>query len=163
MNKVMSVAPSTLDDLTDDTDGNDNNDTEMEELLKTVKGKIQFVRMHFVLVTYVFVFVCVCRTHPRSFEATSWTKQNQITRVWGPGANRRLDFWTGRRTQVEKTRWTRIESNYTSPLYIFVKIQLFHQLVSLSLTVFFFFTCIDIQESIRTKCVWIFVIINQWR
>lgn len=38
MNKVMSVAPSTLDDLTDDTDGNENNDTEMEELLKTVKG-----------------------------------------------------------------------------------------------------------------------------
>lgn len=38
MQKVMSVAPSTLDDLTDDTDGNDN-DTEMEELLKTIKGK----------------------------------------------------------------------------------------------------------------------------
>jgi len=36
MNKVKSVAPSTLDDLVDDTDGNDN-DTEMEELLKTVK------------------------------------------------------------------------------------------------------------------------------
>jgi len=43
MQKVMSVAPSTLDDLADDTDGNendmDNNDTEMEELRKTVKGK----------------------------------------------------------------------------------------------------------------------------
>jgi hypothetical protein len=38
MQKVMSVAPSTLDDLADDTDGNDN-DTEMEELRKTVKGK----------------------------------------------------------------------------------------------------------------------------
>lgn len=39
MQKVMSVAPSTLDDLADDTDGNDNNnDTEMEELRKTVKG-----------------------------------------------------------------------------------------------------------------------------
>lgn len=43
MQKVMSVAPSTLDDLADDTDGNDNdtdnNDTEMEEMRKTVKGK----------------------------------------------------------------------------------------------------------------------------
>lgn len=39
MQKVMSVAPSTLDDLADDTDGNDNNnDTEMEELRNTVKG-----------------------------------------------------------------------------------------------------------------------------
>lgn len=37
MQKVMSVAPTELDDLTDDTDGND--DTEMEELRKTVKGK----------------------------------------------------------------------------------------------------------------------------
>lgn len=46
MQKVMSVAPSTLDDLADDTDGNDNdadnNDTEMEELRKTVKGIIMF-------------------------------------------------------------------------------------------------------------------------
>jgi len=38
MQKVMSVAPSTLDDLADDTDGNEN-DTEMDELRKTVKGK----------------------------------------------------------------------------------------------------------------------------
>lgn len=38
----MSVAPSTLDDISDDTDGNDN-DTEMEELRKTVKGKSQFL------------------------------------------------------------------------------------------------------------------------
>lgn len=42
MNKVKSVAPSTLDDLVDDTDGNDN-DTEMEELLKTVKQLTQEV------------------------------------------------------------------------------------------------------------------------
>lgn len=38
MQKVMSVAPSTLDDLADDTDGNDN-DAEMDELRKTVKGE----------------------------------------------------------------------------------------------------------------------------
>lgn len=38
MQKVISVAPNTLDDLmVDTTDGNDN-DTEMEELRKTVKG-----------------------------------------------------------------------------------------------------------------------------
>ncbi|XP_026810991.1 shootin-1 isoform X1 [Rhopalosiphum maidis] len=47
MQKVMSVAPSTLDDLADDTDGNDNdtdnNDTEMEELRKTVKELTQEV------------------------------------------------------------------------------------------------------------------------
>lgn len=46
MQKVMSVAPSTFDDLTDDTDGNDdtdNNDTEMEELRKTVKELTQEV------------------------------------------------------------------------------------------------------------------------
>ncbi|XP_025421277.1 shootin-1-like isoform X2 [Sipha flava] len=42
MQKVMSVAPSTLDDLADDTDGNDN-DTEMEELRKTVKELTQEV------------------------------------------------------------------------------------------------------------------------
>lgn len=41
MQKVMLVAPSTLNDITDDTDGNDN-DTEMEELRKTVKGKTIF-------------------------------------------------------------------------------------------------------------------------
>jgi len=44
MNKVMSVAPSTLDDLADDTDGNDN-DTEMEELSKTVKRTEYIVRL----------------------------------------------------------------------------------------------------------------------
>lgn len=38
MQKVISVAPDTLNDLADDTDGNDN-DTEMEELRKTVKGE----------------------------------------------------------------------------------------------------------------------------
>ncbi|CAI6368590.1 unnamed protein product [Macrosiphum euphorbiae] len=47
MQKVMSVAPSTLEDLADDTDGNDNdmdnNDTEMEELRKTVKELTQEV------------------------------------------------------------------------------------------------------------------------
>ncbi|VVC33452.1 Hypothetical protein CINCED_3A025823 [Cinara cedri] len=42
MQKVKSVAPSTLDDLTDDTDGTDN-DTEMEELLKTIKELTQEV------------------------------------------------------------------------------------------------------------------------
>ncbi|XP_050531957.1 shootin-1-like [Daktulosphaira vitifoliae] len=43
MQKVMSVAPATLEDLEDDTDGNDNNDTEMEELRKTVKELTQEV------------------------------------------------------------------------------------------------------------------------
>lgn len=36
----MSVAPSTLDDLTDDIDGNDN--TEMEEFWNTVKGNMLY-------------------------------------------------------------------------------------------------------------------------
>lgn len=39
----MSVAPSTLNDLADDTDGGAENDTEMDELLKVVKSKTQFV------------------------------------------------------------------------------------------------------------------------
>ncbi|XP_025197743.1 shootin-1 [Melanaphis sacchari] len=47
MQKVMSVAPSSLDDLADDTDGNendtDNNDIEIEELRKTVKELTQEV------------------------------------------------------------------------------------------------------------------------
>ncbi|XP_050435805.1 shootin-1-like [Adelges cooleyi] len=41
MQKVMSVAPATLEDLEDDTDGND--DTEFEELRKTVKELTQEV------------------------------------------------------------------------------------------------------------------------
>lgn len=82
MNKVMSVAPSTLDDLTDDTDGNDNNDTEMEELLKTVKGNtiyyLEVFLSHNIFWMYLIHYrrIFVFRTHPRSFEATSRVEQN---------------------------------------------------------------------------------------
>jgi hypothetical protein len=77
MQKVMSVAPSTLDDLADDTDGNDNdtdnNDTEMEELRKTVKGK-PLCLLTTLITTHINCVLFICRAYSRSVETTSRIK-----------------------------------------------------------------------------------------
>lgn len=76
----MSVAPSTLNDLADDTDGGADNDTEMDELLKTVKSKTQFL-FHNKSINRFNTGCLVCRTHPRSFEVTGGIEQYQAPRV----------------------------------------------------------------------------------